>query len=220
MQSSIIGTLIEGLWITLAVTALGSVGATVASVIAGLARISLASWVRWAAALYVAVFRGTSALVQLFWVYFALPLIGVRVDAMSAGVIVLALNTGAYGAELVRGAIQAVPEGQWRAARAIGLSRSQSLRHVIGPQALPRFLPPYGNLLIELCKNSALVSLVTLSDLTFQANTVLRVQQPGRTAEIFAWTLLLYFGIAQLIRGVIWFAGRRTRAALGAGGAR
>lgn len=214
----LLAPLLQGLGTTVVVTVLASVGATAASIVGGLSRVSRVAPFRWLATVYVAVFRGTSALVQLFWAYFALPLLGVRIDAMTAAVVVLSLNTGAYGTELVRGAIGAVDIGQWRAARALGLDRSGTMRHVILPQTLPRLLPPYGNLLVELCKNSALVSLVTLADLTFQANTVLRVQQPGRTASIFAWTLLLYFAVAFVIRVAVRAAEHRATRWVGARG--
>ena len=99
--------LIQGLWVTLQVLAGGAVVAVAAAFAAGLARVSRRPWWRVPAVFYIVVFRGTSALVQLFWAYFALPLLGVELEAMTVGVTVLGLNIGAYGAEVVRGAIQA-----------------------------------------------------------------------------------------------------------------
>jgi polar amino acid transport system permease protein len=115
-------------------------------------------------------------------------------DAMTAGILVLGLNTGAYGAEVVRGAIHAVPMGQKEAAVALNFSPFQRMRRVIVPQALVAMIPPAGNLLIELLKNTALVSLITLSELTFAAQT-LRADTL-RTTEIFGLVLLLYFAVA------------------------
>jgi polar amino acid transport system permease protein len=146
---------------------------------------------------YVETFRGTSALVQLFWFYFALPFFGISLPALLTGVLVLGLNSGAYGAEVVRSAIANVPRGQWEAGRALNLGDVQVMSRVILPQALPMMLPPAGNLLIELLKNTALVSLITLSELTFTA----QVQRAAtlETVPLFALTLLIYFVVAQIL---------------------
>jgi len=146
---------------------------------------------------YVEVFRGTSALVQLFWVYFVLPRFGVDIDAIEAGMLVLGLNTGAYGAEVVRGALGAVPSGQVQAARSLGFSEAAIFGRVILPQAAVRMIPPAGNLLIELLKNTALVSTIALSEVTFRAQALR--SETLRTVEIFGLTLMLYFLMAQAI---------------------
>jgi polar amino acid transport system permease protein len=203
--------LLAGLRVTLMLTAAGAVLALAAALTAGLARISRRAWVRSLAVAYIDVFRGTSALVQLFWAYFALPLLGVRLDAMTAGILVLGLNIGAYGAEVVRGALLAVPRGQWEAARALGFRRRQAVARVVLPQAVPAMLPPFGNLSIELLKSTALVSLITLADLTFQAQVVRAATL--RSAEVFALVLLLYFGVAQAMA----FGMRRLEARLARG---
>lgn len=190
-------TLLSGAGITVAVTLGAAVVALVVSFGAGLTMRSHFAPARALASSYIALFRGTSALVQLFWAYFALPFFGIRMEAMTAGILVLGLNTGAYGAEVVRGAIQAVPRQQYDAATVLGFTRRQTMRHVILPQAAPAMIPPFGNLAVELLKNSALVSLITLADLTFQAKDVLRTQYPARSPEIFAMLLISYFVLAQ-----------------------
>lgn len=190
--------LLDGVGVTVQLTLAGCALAIVAALLAGLGRVAHHRAPRAAAAVYVEVFRGTSALVQLFWFYFALPLLGLRLDAFTAGVLVLGLNTGAYGAEVVRGALQSVPRGQWEAATALGFSRRQALRRIALPQATLAMLPPAGNLLIELLKNTALVSMITLHELTFQAK-ILR-DDTLRTVEVFGLILVLYFLLAQLIR--------------------
>ncbi|MFQ5509050.1 MAG: ectoine/hydroxyectoine ABC transporter permease subunit EhuC [Leptospirillia bacterium] len=187
--------LVQGWWITLLVTAGGAVVAAVAACATAVARLSRHRLVSVPALIYIDLFRGTSALVQLFWAYYALPLLGVRLPAMTVGIVVLGLNIGAYGAEVVRGAIRAVPAVQCEAALALGFSERQTLWRVVMPQALPAMLPPLGNLSIELLKSTALVSLVTLADLTFQGQ-VLR-SATLRSAEVFALVLLLYFVTAQ-----------------------
>lgn len=203
--------LLQGLAVTLQVFGGALVLAVPMALLAGLAR--LAPWraLRWPAVAYIELFRGTSALVQLFWFYYVLPLFGWQLPAIFAGMLVLGLNSGAYGAEVVRGAIQAVPRGQLEAAQALNLSRWQSLRDVVLPQAIPAMLPPAGNLFIELLKNTALVSLITIADLTFRAQ-LLRADTL-RTVEIFSWVLLLYFVVALVITALVrglerWF---RTR---------
>jgi polar amino acid transport system permease protein len=202
--------LIEGLRVTLQLTIGGAALALIMSVAGGLGRLSMHCTLRWPANLYVEVFRGTSALIQLFWFYFALPFFGVSMPALVTGVLVLGLNSGAYGAEVVRSAIANVPPGQWEAGRALNLSDRLVLWRIILPQALPMMLPPAGNLLIELLKNTALVSLITLSELTFTA----QVQRAATldTVPLFALALLLYFLIAQvLLAGMRWIENHLTR---------
>lgn len=191
------GPLLEGLRVTLRLTVAGAALGIVCSLLAGLGkRSAFAPW-RWFCTAYVELFRGTSALVQLFWFYFALPFLGLKLTALVAGILVLGLNMGAYGAEVVRGAITAVPIGQREAAAALGFSPQQTLWRIIVPQSIPPMLPPFGNLLIELLKNSALASMITLSELTFSAQ-VLR-SDTLQTVPIFTIVLLLYFLVAQII---------------------
>lgn len=189
--------LVGGLRVTLQLTVGGALLALVLALAAGLGRRSRSRWLRWPANVYVETFRGTSAMVQLFWFYFALPFFGVSLPALLTGVLVLGLNSGAYGAEVVRSAINNVPTGQWEAGRALNLSDQRILWRIVAPQALPMMLPPAGNLLIELMKNTALVSLITLSELTFTA----QVQRAATldTVPLFALTLLIYFLVAQLL---------------------
>jgi len=191
------GPLLEGLRITLRLSVAGAVLGIICSVLAGLGRKSTFVPIRWIASIYIEVFRGTSALIQLFWFYFALPLLGINLSALMAGVLVLGLNMGAYGAEVVRSSIAAVPKAQEEAATALGFSRMQTLWRIIIPQAILPSLPPFGNLLIELLKNSALASLITLSELTFSAQT-LRTDTL-ETVPIFTIVLIIYFVVAQII---------------------
>ncbi|MNY48497.1 Glutamine transport system permease protein GlnP [compost metagenome] len=107
--------------------------------------------VRNAATVYVEVFRGTSLLIQLFWLYFALPmLLDIQIPAMTAAVIALGLNYGAYGSEVVRSSVLALPKGQYEAAIALNMSRYGTMRRILLPQAFVRMIPSFGNLQIEL----------------------------------------------------------------------
>jgi polar amino acid transport system permease protein len=189
--------LLEGTRITIMVALLGSALAVAAGLVAGLARLYAPAPIRWLAATYVEVFRGTSALVQLFWLFFVLPQFGLSLEPFTVAVLGLGLNVGAYGSEVVRGAIQAVPRGQWEASTALNMTRPQMLRRVILPQAFVAMVPPWGNLFIELLKSTALVSLITLGDLAFRAQQM--NQTTMRTIPIFTLVLLIYLAISLVI---------------------
>ena len=210
-------SLLTGLLVTLQITAGGAVVALAASFLAGLGRLSGRRAVRGISRLYVDVFRGTSALVQLFWAFFALPLLGIRLEAVTAGILVLGLNMGSYGSEIVRSAIRNVSRSQYDAARALNLSRRQTLWRIILPQAALRMIPPFGNLFIELLKGTALVSLISLADLTFQGQTLRTATL--RSGEIFALILILYFLLAQVIARGMRFLESRLAAGRDSGGA-
>jgi His/Glu/Gln/Arg/opine family amino acid ABC transporter permease subunit len=151
------------------------------SVLVGVARLSHRRWVRGAALVYVEFFRGISSIVLLFIVAIALPiLLGVgQASLMMLGSLALGANMGGYGAEIVRGSIQAIPKGQTEASIALNLSNTQRLRHVVLPQAIRIILPPFGNLTIEILKGTALVSLVGLADITQAANFIRQQQLFG-----------------------------------------
>jgi polar amino acid transport system permease protein len=186
--------LLKGAAVTLHVMILSIIVAFLLSFLFGFMKLSKWKILRMISSIYIEVFRGTSLLIQLFWLYFALPMLGVQLSAMTAGVLAIGLNYGAYGAEVVRSSIQAVPKGQTEAAIALNMTTFQKMRIVILPQALLLMTPTFGNLTIELLKGTALVSLVTLSDLTFQA--MLLRTATMKTAEIFGLLLIFYFLIA------------------------
>ena len=186
---------------TIEITILGCIVALIAAFIAGLGRISRFWPLRCLATAYIEFFRGTSIFVQLFWAYFVLPLLGVPLSPLQAGVLALGLTVGAYGAEVVRGAIKSIPREQYEACTALNLTRFQEMRHVILPQAFVRMLPTFGNNAIELLKGTAVVSLISLSDMTFQAQIVRA--QTGSTAIPFLTILLLYFLFSSTISTAI-----------------
>jgi polar amino acid transport system permease protein len=189
--------LLEGTWVTIKITAGGCLLAVVMAFIAALTRL-YAPWpLRWLAVVYVEIFRGTSALVQLFWLFFVLPHFGLTMEPLSVAILALGLNVGAYGAEVVRGAVASVPRGQWEATIALNMSRMEALRRIVLPQALVAMIPPWGNLFIELLKATALVSLITITDLAFKAQQMNATTY--RTIEIFSIVLVIYLAIALLI---------------------
>lgn len=180
--------------VTLALTVGGAALALVIAFAFGFASSSPSTPVRAGSRTFVEFFRGTSLLVQLLWFFFALPFLGIKLAPMAAGIIALGLNYGAYGAEVVRGAIAAVPREQREAAVALSLSPVQRMRRVILPQAWVGMIPPFNNLLIQLLKGSALVSFITLTDITQEAN-LLRAAT-GDSALAYSVALVLYFVIA------------------------
>ena len=190
--------LLKGAVITVQVSVLSILLFLFLSVITGIARTFGNRAVRWTAAVYTETFRGTSLLVILFWMFFVMPEFGVTLSPMVAGVAAIGLNFGAYGAEVVRGAIAAVPGGQREACIALNMSPAQRITRIILPQAVPVMIPGLVNLSIELIKATALVSAVTLTDITYAS--VQQNQLHFRTLEIFAVTLMLYYCFAQFVR--------------------
>ncbi|CAD6553085.1 ectoine/hydroxyectoine ABC transporter permease subunit EhuC [Paraburkholderia sabiae] len=189
--------ILKGAEATVELTVMGTVLALVMAFVAGLGRLSRFVAVRSLATAYIEFFRGTSVFVQLFWAYFVLPMAGLTLTPLQAGILALGLNVGAYGAEVVRGAVVAIGQEQKNACIALNLTRYQRMRHVILPQALPLMLPTFGNNAIELLKGTAVVSLISLGDMTFQAQVVR--SQTGNTLIPFATILALYFAMACLI---------------------
>lgn len=198
-MTELLPLMLEGAWVTVQITFFGSLLAIVAALIGALGRLSPIKPLRWLAIAYIEVFRGSSLLVQLFWLYFVLPMppFNIALSAFNVAVIGLGLNIGAYGAEVLRGAIRSVHEGQYEACQALNMTAGQRLRRVILPQALLAAIPPGTNLLIELLKNTSLVSLITLSDLAFRARQL--DQATLMTLEIFGLALVMYFVLAQII---------------------
>jgi polar amino acid transport system permease protein len=199
--------LLQGLLVTLLVTALGAILAVVTAFVAGLGRLSTHRWLRWPAGVFVEVFRGTSLLVQMFWFFFALPFFGIQLAPLAAAVLALGLNEGAYAAEIVRGTIGSRAKGQTEACVALGMGRGLRMRRVLIPQSIPAMLPPFGNVLVDLLKNTSLVSLVTVADLTFRSQMVRNAT--GKTAAVFLTILVLYFVLALLLSLLMKWLERR-----------
>ncbi len=140
-------------------------------------------------------------MVQLFWIYYVLPVLGFRIPSFQAGVLAIGLNFGAYFSEIVRSSILAVPKGQTEACVALNFSPRKRMTRVVFPQALLRMLPSLGNQMIELLKSTSLVSLIALGDLTYRANIL--NASTFQTTTIYSLLLLLYFLISlPITRGV------------------
>ena len=188
---------LSGAWITAQQAVLASLVAIAIALLMGLMRLAPNLVVRGFATVYIEIFRGTSLLVQLYWIFFVLPLFGLPLEKFTAGFVAVGMNLGAYGAEVVRGAIQSVPRGQYEAALALNMPPARKMRRIILPQAILIMLPQWGNLLIELLKGTALVALISVGDLMFEAKQI-----NGSTflsIEAFGVALIIYYIMARFM---------------------
>jgi polar amino acid transport system permease protein len=201
----------DGAIVTVQILISSAMLAFIVSFVAGLSRLSKYAWLRWSTTAYVEVFRGSSLLVQMFWFFYAFPILFdmKSMPPFLAGMIAIGLNYGAYGSEIVRSSVQSVGKGQTEASVALNFTPFQRMRIVILPQAFMMMLPSFGNLLIELLKATSLVSLVTIADLTFRANVINNTL--WRPDEIYMMLLLIYFVISYpLLRFVRWYERKAT----------
>ena len=208
------GPLLSGAWVTVQLTLYSSVLGAVFAFLFGVGRLSHHWWVKAISVSFIEIFRGTSLLVQLFWLFFALPMLGqligidLRLPPVLAGTLALALNIGAYGAEVVRGAIQAVPPAQYEAAKALDFNTRQTMWRIAVPQAIPEMMPTFGNLAIQNLKDTALVSLIGLADMAFRAEQIRNFTQDSTT--IYTMLLVMYFGMALVISALMHWLERYT----------
>lgn len=199
--------LLQGARVTAELTFYSTLLGGVLAFALGLGRLSTCGPIRWLSIAVIEVFRGTSLLVQLFWLYFAMPVFGqwigvdLRLPPVTAGILALGLNIGAYGAEVVRGAIQAVAPTQYEAAKALDFTPRQTLWRIALPQAIPEMMPSFGNLAVQNLKDTALVSLISLGDLAFRAEQIRNLTQDSTT--IYTLLLLMYFGMALVLTGLM-----------------
>jgi polar amino acid transport system permease protein len=184
------------LLVGLGYTILYTIGSILLGLIIGLAvgllRLSRSPFVNVPLIGYIEAFRCTPLLVQIVWFYYALPvLVGIDIPAHVAGMLVLALYTGAFYAEIFRGGVMSIERGQWDAARAIGMRRKQMLRHIILPQAIKRMVPPFMNQSIIQLKNTSLVSTIAVADLLYQGTIITAATY--RPLETYTTVAIIYF---------------------------
>jgi polar amino acid transport system permease protein len=201
------GLLLRGLRITLSLSALIIVFGTLLGLLGGIGSLYGPRWLRAALRVYVDIARGTPLLVQLFLIFYGLPVVGIDIDGYQAVVVGLSLFAAAHISEIVRGAVGSVPNGQWDAARGLGLTFVPIMRWVILPQAIPAALPPWTNTAIEMVKGTSLAYLLSVSDLLFSTQNV--VERTGDAMPLYIAAALLYFvvnfGISRL---VLWLEQR------------
>jgi polar amino acid transport system permease protein len=197
----------QGAWVTIQLAIYSTILGGLLSFAFGIGKLSRNWALKAFSVVYIEVFRGTSLLVQLFWLYFALPIAGdmigidLRLPPVAAGVLALGLNIGAYGAEVVRGAIEAVARSQYEAATALNFTSRQALWRIALPQAIPEMMPSFGNLAVQNLKDTALASLISLGDLAFRAEQIRNFTQDSTT--VYTLILFMYFGMALVVSGLM-----------------
>ncbi|WP_418276005.1 amino acid ABC transporter permease [Isoptericola jiangsuensis] len=201
--------------VTLEMTVGGALLAMVVAVVLGFGSRTRSLWVRGPSRIVVEFFRGTSLVVQIFWIFYVLPVFGFKMEALAVAVVALGLNYGAYASEVVRGSIASVPQGQWEAATALNMSWLHKVRRVIFPQAWALMIPMLANLLIQLIKGSALAYYITLHDVNFW--TVELRKATSDTLFSYGAGLIVYFVIAYLLTWGMNLLEERAKRRLGRG---
>lgn len=201
-----LGPLMMGLWTTLWLSAISSVFALVLGLLTGLARISENFTLRGLSMIYVECIRGTPLLVQIFLAYFFLGTV-FDLSRNVCGIGALALFAGAYVAEIVRAGIQAIPKGQGEAARSLGMNSFQTMVEVILPQALKKILPPLSGQFISLIKDSSLVSVIAITDLTKSGREI--ITSTFATFEVWLVVAAMYLLVTSILSQIVYYMERR-----------
>ncbi|BDD88779.1 ABC transporter permease [Desulfofustis limnaeus] len=201
-----LGPLLTGLWTTMWISAAASVLGLFIGLVAGLMKISRNYTVSMLAAIYVEIIRGTPLLVQIFIAYFFIGTV-FNLDRNVAGIGALALFAGAYVAEIVRAGIQSIPRGQMEAARSLGMSLPQAMVEIILPQAFKRILPPLSGQFISLIKDSSLVSVIAITDLTKSGREI--ITSTFATFEIWLVVAAMYLIVTSLLSQFVFYLERR-----------
>lgn len=202
--------LLVGAGVTIKITALSVALGVVIGLFVGIARISRIKILRVLAAIYVDFFRGTPLLVQIFLVYFALPVItGQRVDPFVAAIGSCGINSGAYVAEIFRAGIQSIDKGQMEAGRSLGMNWVQTMRYIIVPQAFKRVIPPLGNEFIALLKDSSLVSVIGFEELTRRGQLI--IAKTYGSLEIWISVAVIYLAMTLTISRFVAYLERRYK---------
>lgn len=194
--------LLTGMKLTIIITVLGLLAGFILGTVFGLMKLSRTLFFRKLGGFYVESIRGTPLMVQVMFIYFGLPLaIGMRVPPMMAGVTAIGVNSGAYIAEIVRGAFQSIERGQTEAGRSIGLTHLQTLYYVIWPQAFKRMIPPLGNQFIISLKDTSLLVVVGVGELTRTGQEIIAAN--FRAFEIWLTVAVMYFIMTMSIAKVL-----------------
>ncbi len=202
--------LLMGAAVTIEITAVSVALGFFIGLVVGVARISSYKILRILAAIYADCIRGTPLLVQIFLIYFALPIAtGARVDPFAAAVLACGINSGAYVSEIFRAGIQAIDPGQMEAGRSLGLTWWQTMRYIILPQAIKNILPPLGNEFIAMLKDSSLVSVIGFEELTRRGQLI--IAQTYGSFEIWLTVAALYLAMTLAISRLIAFLEAKTK---------
>lgn len=202
--------LLEGMLVTIEITTLSVAFGLIIGLFMGIMRISANIIPRAIAVAYIDFIRGTPLLVQIFLIYFAMPMvIGQRIDPFVAAVTACSINSGAYIAEIFRAGIQSIDKGQMEAGRSLGMSYAQTMRHIILPQAFKRSIPPLGNEFIAMLKDSSLVSVIGFEELTRRGQLI--IARTYASFEIWATVAVLYLIMTLTISRLVAYMERRMK---------
>jgi His/Glu/Gln/Arg/opine family amino acid ABC transporter permease subunit len=208
-----IGPLLGGLLITVELTLVVIVLSLIFALFVALAGMSRITPLRWLMKAYLEVVRGTPLFLQLIYVYYVLPSIGIRLDPFSAGVLALTLNYSAYISEVYRGGIQAISRGQHDAAAALGMTHALAMRRIILPQAIRIIIPTLGNYFIGLFKDTALASAISIQELLYTAQVKAALSYQYFT--LYTVVGVLYFAVSFPAARLVGYLERVTRAGYG-----
>ena len=202
--------LLMGALVTVKITAISVGLGIVIGLFVGIARIARSRVLRVLAAIYVDFLRGTPLLVQIFLIYFALPIVtGQRMDPFVAAIVSCSINSGAYVAEIFRAGIQSIDAGQMEAGRSLGMTWAQTMRYIIVPQAFKRVIPPLGNEFIALLKDSSLVSVICFEELARRGQLI--IARTYGSMEIWNCVALIYLVMTLAISRLVAYLERRYK---------
>lgn len=199
--------LVKGIGVTVELIAFGAVAGVALGIACAWVRTQGPAWLRAPVAAYVEVIRNTPFLIQLFFVFFGLPSLDVQLGEMQAACLAMALNLGAYSAEIIRAGIDATPKGQYEAGASLAMTRFQVFRHVVLKPALKRIWPALSSQIVIVMLGSAVCSQIAAEDLTFAANFI--QSRNFRAFEVYLVTTGIYLALAILLRQLLRLAGRR-----------
>ncbi|CCH06093.1 amino acid ABC transporter permease [Achromobacter xylosoxidans] len=199
--------LIKGIGVTVELIAFGAVAGVALGIACAWARTQGPRWLRAPVTAYVEVVRNTPFLIQLFFVFFGLPSLGMQFSEMQAACLAMALNLGAYSAEIIRAGIDATPKGQYEAGASLAMTRLQVFRHVVLKPALARIWPALSSQIVIVMLGSAVCSQIAAEDLTFAANFI--QSRNFRAFEVYFVTTGIYLVLAVLLRQLLRMTGRR-----------
>ena len=209
------GMLVRGVGVTLGLTAVSTVLGGLVGIAGAVTAASGPKWAKWLIASYVEVIRNTPFLVQLFFVFFGLPSLGIHIDEIQAAILAMTVNLGAYAIEIVRAGIDSIPRGQVQAAQALGLQGRQVFRHVVLPQAIANVFPALLSQVLIVMLGSAVVSQISVPDLTYAANYI--QSRNFRSFEAYVIITATYLVLSIVLRQLLnrlgkgLFAGRAAR---------
>ncbi|WP_036689555.1 amino acid ABC transporter permease [Paucisalibacillus globulus] len=200
---------IRGLWVTLGLTAVGYIGGVILGLFLGIGKLSKIKWIYYPCKYYVDFFRGTPLLVQILLIHLAVipSIFGHSLGYFVSGATALMLNCAAYNAEIIRAGIQSIEKGQMEAARSLGMPKREAMKQIILPQAFRRMIPPLGNELIALLKDSSLVTVIAANDLLYASQVVAGAYQ--RFYEPYVTVAILYLLLTWVCTRVIAYVEKR-----------